>query len=259
MNYSLFGTAECPLRCSLLPLLIRCPMSVALRMAAESDAGSEAAHTGSAVHAAANAYHTIASGNARLAIGIMRELLPQYPLADLDAAEQHFLRYAGDPRNREAEIILSEAKVQISLPCAEEDQTGEAIVINGTLDQVRREGSVLTLWDIKTGKRLQGDSMLTEHALQLAAYQIGATQLLGERVQSVGIIRTQDYLSRTPGPVFWHAAWSYRHALMMLDSIRRIVASIRGRGPWVGPGEDCRWCPGGGVPSCLEIDLAKLG
>lgn len=238
-----FGTADAPLRSSYLPQLLSCPYSAVLKMEATDRDGNRAADTGSAVHMAARAFHTLARKDARLSIGVMREAVAKYPLADLKIAEQEFQWYAADPRNAEAEaeVVLVEKEITFTLPPSEEDETQAEIVVMGTVDQVRREASGLYVWDIKTGARLQGADMINDHALQLAAYLLGAEQLLGEPVRGAGVIRTKDYADRKP--VFWRAPFSRKDARSMLDGVRRVVAAVRAGRAWGNPGEHCRWCP----------------
>jgi len=218
------------------------------------DSGSPAADTGSAVHKAAAAFHQ--QKDFAAAMRVMRDSLPEYPLADLGTAEQQFRYYHGDPRNSEANVILCEQKVRLTLAPPEGDTT--PITITGQTDQVREARGVLTVWDIKTGGVMEGDEMLSYAAAQLAAYQVGASVLLGRKVAGAGIIRTKDYLKQDknkdpkPGPVFWHAPWTYEDAVVLLDEVRRIVGEIRRGHCRVSPSaENCRYCPAASVANCL--------
>lgn len=252
MNLSDFATERRPLRASMLPLLVRCPLSAVLKIFTGEGESGPAADTGSAVHAAAKAFHTVAEGDVPASIEAMRAGVKDYPLADLDAAEHQFRLYAADPRNREAEVVLCEHSLTLKIPPAEDDPTQEAIVVTGTLDQVRREaGGQLRLCDIKTG-RSGGVDLLHSHALQLAAYQLGACEVLGEQVHQAAVIRTKDYLAKPQGPVFWEAMWRLSDCREMLNSVRRIVASVRRRQVNIGPNQDdCRWCVG--LANCLPL------
>jgi hypothetical protein len=235
----------------------------------DRDESGPAADTGSAVHMAANAFHSLkskAKGNARLSVGVMRAALSEYPLADLDAAEKTFLRYSEDERNKEAEIVLCEGKVNCTLPPWKDDPTQEEIYLIGTLDQIRRVDGRLVCCDIKNGQRLDGFEMIHSHALQLAAYQLAASKLIGERVDRACIIRTQDYVRQgkrgkalQDGPVFWNCPWSLSQAVTMLDSVRRVVASVRRGGVYAAPNEGCRWCIGIGecLPKLEALNLEK--
>lgn len=219
------------------------------------DSSGPAADTGTAVHAAAEHWHKNTREFAA-ALKAMKDNLPRYPLADLGAAEQQFRHYCNDPRNQSANVILCEAKIQVILEAPEGDTS--PVVINGTLDQVRQEGSALTVVDIKTGGSMEGQEMLDSHAAQLAAYMVGAAKLLGRPVYQAAILRTKDYLKTDrskkpkPGPVFWYASWGRKEADRMLEEVRRIIGRIRrGEVSFAPSAENCRYCPGGGVANCL--------
>lgn len=255
MRVEVFGTEERPIRASRLPSLLRCPLGAVLEMIGE-DAGNAAADTGSAVHRAARAYHTDARRDFAAAMAAMRAHLPEYPLADLGTAEEHFRQYARDPRNSGANVVLCEERIVLTLPPPEGDSA--SVIITGTLDQVRESRGVLTLYDIKTGGSLEGEDMLASYTPQLMAYQVGASAKLGRSVTSAAIIRTRDYLKTDrqrrpkPGPVFWHAGWTLADAVEMMEQVRRIVGEIRRGNVRVSPSaENCRWCPGAGVSNCL--------
>ena len=228
-----------------------------LTLLGDEDRG-QAADTGSAVHYAAKAFHTFAKGDVAAAIKAMEKNLPEYPLADLGTAEGHFRLYASDPRNKEAKIVLCEEKIEVRLEAPEGHI--EEVVIQGTLDQVRQEGGRLVVCDIKTGASAgEGDDMLNYYAAQLAAYQVGAANLLKQHVSAAAIIRTRDYLKTDrkknpkPGPVFWYASWTYADALSLLEEVRRAVGDVRSGRISVAPStENCKWCPGGGIGNCLR-------
>ena len=99
--------------------------------------------------------------------------------------------------------------------------------------------------------------MLDGHCLQLAAYQLGASELLGEPVREAGVIRTKDYLKTDrarnpkPGPVFYEAPWSYADVPLLLSAVARRVAEVRSGQVSPTPGEDCKWCIG--IANCSRI------
>jgi len=205
---------------------------------------------------AARAWHTESKQNLADALKAMKEHLPEYPAADLGAAEQQFRHYASDPRNQHAKVLLCEAKVSFALAPPEGDTS--PVYIRGTLDQVREENGYLVLCDIKTGGSMEGAEMLDSYAAQLAAYQLGAWQVLGRKVSRACVIRTKDYLKTDrqkrpkPGAVFWYASWSVEDAQRLMDEVRRVVGDIRKGVLRATPSaENCRWCPGGGVANCL--------
>jgi RecB family exonuclease len=248
-DLSEFGTEARPLRASSLPRIIRCPWAAIMEAYSESGASGPAADTGTAVHFAVALWHREAQQDTRVALEVMRRSHDRFPLADLDEAAVHVTDYAGDPRNKAADIVFVEQKVTVTLPAPEGD-----VIICGTLDQVRRDKhGRWTVWDLKTGKP-DGWDMLHEHALQLAAYQIGV------EAPRAGIIRTQDYRRRNgPGPVFWEAPWGLTDARVMLQSVVRAVLAIRRGTVHIGPGSHCRWCPAGGLAGCLPELRNALG
>lgn len=245
-----FGTAEYPLRCSALPLLIRCPLrAVLLHMRYATDSSGKAADTGSAAHKAVAVWHTNGRKYAA-AVKAMKEALADYPLADLHEAELHFRPYTEDPRNQTAEVVAVEQKVSFTLDPAENDPTGELIHCTGTLDQLRSEGGRVFLWDVKTGMS-EGWEMSHDHALQVAAYAVGAG------VEPGGVIRTRGYRKRgvkaaeAPPGVFWPALFDRAGADVLLGGVRAVVARVRAGGGWAGPGDWCGYCPAGGLELCV--------
>lgn len=230
-----------------------------LSMRMIEDSSGPAADTGTAVHAAVEYWHTHREV-AEPIVASMKEVAAKcrdlFPLADLDDAERQFRAYCADPRNQTAIIVKTEQKVSFTIPAHETDETKQEIVITGTLDQIRKEGGVYSVHDIKTSKR-PGWDLLNDHAMQIAAYSIGATQLMGCDVQPGSLIRTRGYLVRGVDPakkppgVFFYFPWTLRDAPLILDAIRITVANIRNGYVVVGPGQECNWCPAGGLQSCL--------
>lgn len=252
-----FGTDKYPLRCSSLYVLMGCPLSAVLQAEGEERESGEAADTGNLVHLAASLFHGKANGDARLAMELMLGMKDRYPLGNVDDAALHFLHYSKDERNRKAKVVLNEEKIRFQIPAAENDPTQAPITVMGTLDQVRElDDGRLVLVDIKTGKAIWGKQMVTHYALQLAAYMVGATQLLKRDVEQAVIIRTADYIGS--GPVFWWPAWGLPHARAMLYGLRQTVAQIRSGNVWIAPGAPCRFCPAGHPGDCVPR-LTQLG
>ena len=130
-------------------------------------------------------------------------------------------------------------------------------MINGTLDQVRRDVTgVCRIWDIKTSMKGAWE-IAHGYAYQLAAYAMGASALLCEPVEPGGFIRTRSYVKRgvlpgaSPDGVFIEVPWRLADATRILDGVRLVVAQIRSGYFWLGPGDHCSYCPAGGVQSCL--------
>lgn len=257
-DVSEFGTDAAPLRCSALPLLVKCGWrATMLHLGIVDDSSGEAADTGTAVHAAVEHWHK--SGDTRAALDSIRARLGEFPLADLNEARLHFEPYTLDPRNAPSRVrlIANELPVQFNLAPSDRDPTGRPIVVTGTLDQIRQgPDGRLCLWDLKTGRR-DGWAMLHDYALQLAAYCVGARAKLGKEVHPGGIIRSRGWRTRgcdpttEPPGVFFHSVFGVEDLDALLDAVREAVASIRSGTLNVGPGEHCSYCPSGGLQSCL--------
>lgn len=237
-----FGTAANPLRASRLADAMGCTCRAVMEASADRDSG-KAADTGSAVHKAAWAMHE--GGDFAVSVEVMRASAEEYPLADLAEAARLFRRYYDDPRNR-VPLQLNEAQVEVRLPAAPGDPTGEEIVIQGTVDQVR-DGVV---HDIKTGAALAGWEMALEHSVQMAVYMVGAEARLGTPVHGARIIRVRDY--EKGGPVFWDVAIGRRQALRLLSRVPAMVAVVRRGEAWATPGHCCKYCPARSPDRCLE-------
>lgn len=253
-----YGTEDRPLRCSALDSLVRCHgRALLFHIGLITDESGAAADTGSATHAAVEHWH--ANGDLQEALDHVKRNLPKFPRADLDEVRLHFTPYTKDPRNQpgRARLIANELKVQFTLDPSENDPTGLPIHVTGTLDQIRRgpDGRAY-LWDLKTGSPT-GYAMVHKHAFQLAAYCLGAAAAIGETVHPGGIIRSRGWRTRgcdpttAPGGVFFHATFAVEHIPFMLDRVRESVAAIRSGDLTVGPGDDCEWCPAGGLQGCV--------
>lgn len=219
------------------------------------DTSGPAADTGSAMHAAVAEWHKTNRKSVRDAINAMRSRLIEFPAADLPDAELQFQCYADDPRNHITPIII-EHKLTFKLDPATEDPTGQPITVIGTVDQVREEDGVLKIWDLKSSKKMGFDILVTS-LLQVTAYALGATQLLGKCVHPGGIIRTRGYITggtarqASPMGVFYHAFWSFYDAPALLASVQHAVAAVRMGRITLMPGEYCRWCPSLSPEKCL--------
>lgn len=211
-----------------------------------------AADTGSAVHAAIAAWH-LCGHDVGSAVESMVARYGEFPLADLEEATSLFCLYTRDPRNREAEVVAVERRVEFLLPACAEDPTGEAISVIGTVDQVRREGPLLKLYDIKTSKR-PGHELLDAHLYQLAAYTVGASHAFGEPVHPGALICPRHYRGEpesAPDGVFFECAWTFDDARFILWGVRRIVAAVRAGEVWHFGGAHCRYCVAGSPDVCV--------
>jgi hypothetical protein len=218
------------------------------------NSGGVAADTGSLVHTGVLAYHKTKSLDK--ALKAMKLAVPEFPRGDLKEAALHLTPYTEDPRNQ-GTLVIAEETIEFCIP---EDigDTGGPIYVRGHLDQVREENGKLYVWDVKTGKRYQGWEMLQIATIQLAAYTIGASQLLNRPVYPGGIIRTYGYRVRgaalpEPSGVFFHAAWDLKDCATLLAPVAKRVKEIRERDYYVIPGDYCGGCSAGGVESCLPM------
>lgn len=244
-----FGSADMPLRASTLPRLARCSFSAVIA-SLQDDVSGPAADTGSAVHFAIAEWHK--DKDSQRAIREMRKAINTFQFADLDIAESHFRAYTQDPRNVEAEIVGCEVKETLTLKAHETDPTQADIVVNGTIDQIRVDNGLYFVWDVKTGKAFDGFDMLHHHCLQLAAYQAMASKHYP--IHGCGVIRTQDYFKRAPGPAFWLAPWTMRDVVILLDTVRLRVAEIRRGHIALSPdAKSCDYCPAKCLSNCLPI------
>lgn len=236
-----FGTEEHPIHPSGIRMLLLCPWRSVVKFLVEGEeASGPAADTGSAVHVAVYEFHR--GKGAADALGGMSARAQDYPQADLREAAELFLKYAADPRNRDAEVVLCEEPIAFSISPAPEDPTQAPIQVIGTLDQVRMVDGQPKLYDVKTSKR---DPILLTHlyAYQMAAYCVGASIKLNRTVEPGAIICPRRY-GADPGrsPAFFHFAWSFSDIPQMLSGLRHTVAAIRAGHVWHVPNEDCNYC-----------------
>lgn len=257
-----FATAAFPLRASSIPDLVLCPMKRFLLFQGElHDSGNTSAEVGTMVHSIVASWHR--SGfDEDGAIAFETEWEVRYPLVCSAGKYKHVLEhvsgYCGDPRNKVRPVLL-EHPVSVELPAHETDPTGQSVVVQGTLDQVRETTEGLRLYDLKTG-RTEGAQMLNLYAYQVAAYCIMATELLGEPVNPGALIRSSGYLGRNlfvepePPGVFFHLPWNLDDCRDLLDSVRLAVANIRRGEVTFVPGYHCATtCPARGLQRCLSM------
>lgn len=262
-DLSKFGTSEYPLHPSGLRALLVCPWRTVVNFLGTADGESgQAADTGSAMHAAAAAFHRGADVGDSLAA--MKGGVAEYALADMVDAANLFLAYAGDPRNRDARCVLVEHPISFCIAPADHDPTGAPIQVDGTCDQVREaEGGGYILGDIKSSKRDPND-VLMESTFQAAAYMVGASIVLGKRVDRAMIIMPRKYgKDLASSPVFWHFPWRLKDTEQLLEPIRDTVAAIRlGRIHHM-PNSDCKYCvmrsPQHCLPELQKYALALRG
>jgi len=257
-----YGTENYPIHPSGIRLLLTCPWrSAMLYLYGDDGEGGQAGDTGTATHVAAAEMHRGADTAACLRA--MSSGITKYPRADLQDAAAMFLSYATDSRNKNAKIVLIEAKIQFQIEPAPEDPTQAPIQVTGTLDQVREVNGALKLFDIKTSKK---DALLILHhtTFQAAAYCMGASILLGKRVEPGAVITPRKYAGKDPStaPVFWHFPWTFDDVEQILNSVRHAIANVRKGNLYHVPNADCEWCAAKSPDICLpklqtELKLRK--
>lgn len=272
MSLKEFATRRAPLRASTLNALVKCPAWVILgdyRLnPTYEDRKSAAAHNGTAAGRAIELFHAglgvgeaLAMTEEESASGLRGRGFEMVKMTTVDAWVR---RYCADPRNR-PEIVLEsslEMEVELTLAAAPEDPTGEPIIITGHVDQIRRDRSgVLRLWDVKSGV-LDGLDMLWTYAWQLAAYTVGAAEILNEPVLPGGVIRLRGYDSKAKLALANDPEWCAGRAVHfesqctlatcheMLETVAQHVAWIRLGLIHQHPGKHCGWCPAGGPHLC---------
>lgn len=254
-----FATADFPLHPSGFKGLMLCPWRVALRYLEQpADDSGAAADTGSATHKAIAEWHR--GSDPAASIAAMMGAVADYPQADLRDAAGLFLAYAADKRNQEAEVILVEASLSFEIAASPCDPTGEPIVVEATVDQVRREKGHKRpkVWDVKTSKK-DAISQLWLATMQLAGYCVGAAKLLGEPVDPGGIIMPRKYKADGSGPAFWHATWEWEDLEQILMPIRLRVSEVRRGILYHNPTDECTWCHAKMPDLCLpKLRTARI-
>lgn len=178
-----------------------------------------------------------------------------FTLARWEEVEKMFRGYYQDPRNAGVvETWSLERPVRLELPAHESDSTQQPIHFLGHLDQVRRVGESLEVWDLKSGKA-DGLDMVNNYAFQLALYTLAlATEY--PRVRVGGIIRSRGYICRgkpEPGQHNTHFCQPINLDVCrtLASRIAFMVARMRDRRVDLSPGSHCSFCSAGGLSSCI--------
>lgn len=231
-------------------------MSVFLKYEDESE-GGVAAQTGNLVHAAAAALHQHHDLEAGLAA--LEAARIQFPRGDGKKAVSIYRAYAADPENSEADVPWVEQKVRLDLAAAPGDPTGEPVVIEGTLDQVRRKDGRLRVWDIKTGDRLGAEENLDDYLIQQAVYVLAARQTLDAEILPGGLIYTPGYL-KPRGRRFIPYDLTIEQLKLFVTPVIHAVSLIRQGIPAFRPSaENCRWCEYRPFTQCSRVFKGLYG
>jgi PD-(D/E)XK nuclease superfamily len=272
-----FATKEYPLRCSSIDGIVKCNLRGVYNVNGEETEGKKAAHTGSMVHKLVHEFHsflqrvtvpyTDMSGFLGLAERIfhqgIKDLKDEFPEGDLEDARVMFFRYSVDENNNRATVVFSEEKVQYELPPADHDPTGQAIYIQGTLDQVRMDHASrkLMLWDIKCSNRQDRD-IIWSYIFQYYAYYLGllykfqSNPTMLSNIDFGGFILPRKYDLKknsddlSPIGVFCKVPYRPSSTTAMVRSIQNAVANIRAGKVAPAPG-NCYFCKSRGPEFCL--------
>ncbi len=255
-----YGTAEHPVRISSLPALLGCPRRAMLdAMLLRDDQGSAAADTGTLTGAAIELWHRVGDIHAAWEQAIARGTTPQ---ADEGKARAYLEGYCSDPRNAAREADPDDnaygAVVNESLELRVELAYGGVHFV-GHLDQVRRLGGRLYVWDVKCTSRLSGPAATSYYALQLAGYTLALADMLDEDVQVGGIIRATDYYLKAvreggERPVaFYRLPLSIEQCQQMLGGVVHAVREVRTGDAYPIPSDVCSWGCVGGPTQCLDL------
>lgn len=265
IDFTTIGTEENFLRPSKLDRLVVCTMQHALDLEIdEEDVSGPAADTGSLVHSAVAEFHmspSVDEGIAR-AWAALTANAHKFPLSDSNEARLFLKPYLEDPRNLRAKVHAIERLVKLTLPPHEIDPTGQPVVIQGTLDQIREEFGQLWVFDLKTGKPT-GFDMIHAHTYQQAAYTLAAAAE-GFPVVGAKLIRNWSYRHRgaalpSPEGVFLEMPFDLETAGILLDRVRVAVANLRAGKIEFGPGHACTFCRHGGLAACLPEARRRFG
>ena len=278
-----FANADNPLRCSGIGELLPCTWRAAIEYLAIDERGDNyAAQVGSATHSAIAEWHR-SSGDEKRAISVMmKDIKEKYTLiekgAGAEEALEMFLRYSRDPRNIGIDTPIIEEKSSFSIPAHKKDPTGQPIVIQGTLDQLRYDSrkKAYYVYDIKTIK-LGGGDLICNHSLQIHLYTFTALATMARKgikdapIFPGSIVRTRSYLTRknekevSPSDVFWPIPSSFKAGYYILASIQEYVRRVRSGELDASPNEGCKYCPSGGFDFCtkraekfLELDVITI-
>lgn len=183
-----------------------------------------------------------------------------FSMARWDEVEAMFLGYAQDPRNRGVVDPASlEQTVTLTLPPHSLDTSGRPVFFEGHLDQTRRSGSWVEVWDLKSGKA-SGPDMVADYSPQLAFYTLALAAVF-PKVRVGGIIRSRGYICRgKPNPgehnVLFPAPLSLSTCKAIANQVLLRVAMVRNQEALISPGGHCNYCPAGSVSRCTEQLLA---
>lgn len=257
-----FASPAHPMRPSKSAKFAGCPMSTILSMWAE-DKGNASAQTGNLIHDAVEAFHKTKDARVEAGLKALADARVQFPDGDPKKAEKVFRAYAADPENVLADVRYVEEPVSLWLAPAPEDKTGQPVVIEGTLDQVRvmpeDANGDWWVWDVKTGDRFTAEETATEYLIQQAVYMLAANQMLDSRIKRCGVIYTPNY-EKNRGKRFVPLPLSLETAILLIAPLVHWVAQVRAGIMQFRPSVDsCAFCPVKPWPKCINVARTAFG
>lgn len=255
-RHRLFATHAHPLRPSSTGRFFACPMSVFMTWLEQDGDSNSAADTGSLMHAGAAAYHRTQGDlpfREEAGLDAIDASTSKFPLGNVENAKAIFKDYAADPKNQEADVVWVEEPVRLVLPPAPGDPTGEEVVFQGTLDQVRRFEGALQVWDIKTGAGKDPNESLDEYLLQQAVYTLAARQTLNPEVGTGGLIYTPGY-EKPRGRRFLPLGISVAQCELLMVPLVHLVSLVRQGVPVFTPSAGaCKYCSVRRYTNCFPM------
>jgi hypothetical protein len=237
-----FGSKDKPVRASSTPTLFQCSKAFWIKSMGEFES-SEAADTGSMVHLGIQIFHALGEGKETeiAAQAAIHKSVDQYKHGNTDEAISQFKSYVKRERqDRRGKVIFGEQKIRLTIAPHESDTTGEEIVIDGTVDQIRQAGEWYYVNDIKTGQQA-GANMVQMYLPQLACYMAMAMQQLKTEKVKAFILRTRDLIS-SRNPFYWPMPLTPSKVDAVLDTIAYKIAVIRNGVLDITPGKHCDYC-----------------
>ncbi len=122
--------------------------------------------------------------------------------SEVHSAVETFIKRGREPQDPRLLPLVAQFKM-LSLSgelLSEERVWDESILLAGTVDLIERRGDECVIWDIKTSKRISGDTHL-KYSMQLEIYRRMAEKRLGLPARVGGILWYEDYVRRGPDAV----------------------------------------------------------
>lgn len=146
----------------------------------------------------------VANPNSQYFGRAVEDVLAEWTAAADRGSEVHyaietFIKEGREPENPELLPLLAQFKT-LSLSgeiLSEQRVWDESLMLAGTVDLIERRDAECVIWDIKTSKRISGDTHL-KYSMQLEIYRRMAEKRLGLPARVGGILWYEDYVRRGP-------------------------------------------------------------